>query len=111
MSEINKDIFYLIFEELRYDKNTLLSCLLVDKTSCEIVAPIIWKDPWKFLTKGKEKLLLNVIISHLPEKLKNDLRSQGINFLRNSYQRPLLDYVRFCRHLNLNEIDRIVTYS
>jgi len=33
-------------------------------------------------------------------------------FLTNSYQKPLLfDYIRFCKHLNLNEIQKIINTS
>jgi hypothetical protein len=87
---LNRDILYLISEELQDDENTLHSCLLVNKTWCEIIIPMIWKDPWKYLKDGKEESLLNVMISHL------------------SNQRPLFNYINFCKHLNLNKIQRII---
>src|ERR1051325_6602738 len=111
MPKTNRDILYLIFEELQYDKGTLYSCLFVNKTSCEIIIPIIWKDPWNYLKKGKEKLLLNVIISHLSDESKNNLKAQGVRLLNDSYQRPLFDYISLCRRLNLNELNRIITSS
>jgi hypothetical protein len=107
MTDLNRDILYIIFKRLQNDEKTLISCLSVNKTWCEVIIPILWKNPWKYLRK-KKKLLLNVIISHLSNETKNDLMSQGISFLIDCYQRPLFDYISFCRHLNLNIIKKIV---
>ncbi|RIA81212.1 hypothetical protein C1645_881730 [Glomus cerebriforme] len=107
MSKLNNDIIYLIFEKLQDDKKTLLLCLLVNKTWCEMIVPVLWRDPWKYLKNGNEKLLINVIISHLSSQLRNNL-SQEIDFLKNSYQKPLFDYISFCRHLKLYEIEKII---
>ncbi|GBC30857.2 hypothetical protein GLOIN_2v1777651 [Rhizophagus irregularis DAOM 181602=DAOM 197198] len=75
MSKLNRDVLYLIFEEFQDDENTLHSCLLVNKTWCEIIIPILWKNPWKNLKREKEKSLLNVIISHLSGESKNNLKN------------------------------------
>ncbi len=109
MPELIRDVLYLIFKELQDDDKTLCSCLLVNKTFCEIIIPILWKNPWKFIKKEKEKFLLNVIISHLSDESKNYLSQH--NFLINSYHRPLFDYINFCKHLNLNEIQRIINMT
>src|SRR5438046_1302425 len=61
MSKLYGDVLYLILQELQDDKITLHSCLLVNKTWCEMVIPILWKNPWKNLKRENEKLLLNVI--------------------------------------------------
>jgi len=52
MSNLNKDVLYLMFEELQNDEKTLYSCLLVSKTWCEVIIPILWKNPWKYDKKG-----------------------------------------------------------
>ncbi|RIA94149.1 hypothetical protein C1645_818433 [Glomus cerebriforme] len=96
-----------MFKEIQDDKKTFHSCVSVNKTWCETIIPILWKNPWKFLKREKEELLLNVIISHLSEESRKNL-SQSINFLKNSYQKPLFDYISFCRHLNINQIVRII---
>jgi hypothetical protein len=106
MSNLNRDIFYLIFEQLQDDKNTLCSCLLVNKTWCEIIIPILWKNPWKSLKKENERSLLSVIISHLSDVSKSKIRE--LDLLKNSYQRPSFDYISFCKHLNLDEIQKII---
>jgi hypothetical protein len=105
MSKLNRDIIYLILQELQNDKKSLFSCLTVNKTWSEIIIPILWKNPWKYLTKGNEILLLDIIISHLPDKLKNNLSKY---YKINSYQKPLFNYISYCKHLNLGEIDRLL---
>src|SRR6266498_2010612 len=105
MVNLNRDILYLIFKELQYDKKTLFLCLTINRTWCETIIPILWKNPWKCL-KGN-KLLLNVIISYLSDESRDNLKSQGVDFLTNPYKRPLFDYISFCRHLNLDKLNEI----
>ncbi|RIA84519.1 hypothetical protein C1645_879876 [Glomus cerebriforme] len=106
MLKLNRDVLYLIFKELEDDIRTLYLCLLVNKTWCNTIIPILWKNPWKYYLKTeKEKLLLDVIISHLSDKSKNYLRSLEIQILET---KPLFDYISYCKHLNLNEIIRII---
>src|SRR5437762_19178 len=44
----------------------------------------------------------------LIRRIKNNLKNQNINILTNSYQRPLFNYISFCKHLNLDEIQNII---
>ncbi|CAG8700425.1 14154_t:CDS:2 [Rhizophagus irregularis] len=79
-----------------------------------MIIPILWNNPWKYINKNcehrKKKLLLNIIISHLSNEIKNNLKDQGIDFLTtNSYQKPLLfNYINLCKHLNLEEIHKLI---
>ncbi|RIA95090.1 hypothetical protein C1645_873039 [Glomus cerebriforme] len=109
MSTLNRDVLYLIFKELKDDINTLYSCLLVDKIWFMTIISILWKNPWKFLNLKQKKLqFLNLIISHLSDELKNNLIQDGDYFFTNSYQKPLLNYINFCKHLNFNMIIDII---
>ncbi|RGB31511.1 hypothetical protein C1646_763989 [Rhizophagus diaphanus] len=108
MLKLNKDILYLIFEQLQNDKNTLYLCLTVNKIWCEIIVLILWKNPWKYLNDGKEKSLFNIITSHISAESKSNLNSKGIHFMMTQYRRPFFDYINLCKHLNLNEINRII---
>src|SRR5437763_837726 len=112
MERLNKDVLILILEELREDKNSLYSCLLVNKTLCEIIVLILWKNPWKYMNSGngKEEPLFNVIISHLSDESRNRLIGQGIN-LFNPYRRPLFNYISFCRNLSLCDLSHIIYTS
>jgi hypothetical protein len=108
MSKLYRDILYLIFKEMQYDKNYLASCLTVNKTWCEIVIPILWRNPWEHLTQKKERLLLKIIISYLSDETRNNL-SQHYNFFTNSYKKPLFNYISFCRYLDLEIIEKLLT--
>ncbi|CAG8742961.1 14119_t:CDS:1, partial [Rhizophagus irregularis] len=105
------DILYPIFEELQYDIKSLASCLRVNKTWCEIVIPILWRNPWEHLTFKKKKLLLNIIISHLSDEARTNLNQHFsfISFITKPHKRPLFNYISFCRHLNLEMIEHIVS--
>lgn len=61
MSNLNRNVPYMIFEKLQVDKNTLDPCLLVMK----LVVKQYSNFMGKFLKKENEVLLLSVIISHL----------------------------------------------
>ncbi|GES74688.1 hypothetical protein GLOIN_2v1777673 [Rhizophagus clarus] len=111
MSKLNRDILCLIFEELRDDNNALHRCISINKTCCGIIIPLLWSNPWKFLRDDweyRKKKLLKVIISHLSDKSKNNLKNQYSDLLTKSYQKPLFDYISFCRHLNLNELHKVI---
>ena len=75
MLKLNKDVLFLIFEELQNDKASLLSCLLVNRTWCEIIVLILWKNPWFYIKElEKKKSQFNVIISHLSNETKENFR-------------------------------------
>src|SRR5437016_4578165 len=98
MFKLNRDILYLMFKELQNHEETLFSYLTVNKTWCETIVPILWRNPWKYL-KGnefKKNLLLNIIISHLSDESRNNLKSQGVGPLTSLYQRPSFNYISFC---------------
>ncbi|RGB26758.1 hypothetical protein C1646_820215 [Rhizophagus diaphanus] len=111
MSKLNTDILYLISKELQNDKKTLFSLLLVNRNFCEIIVPILWKNPWKPLNYPYkiDKLLIKVIFSHLSKESRNKLKNLDLPI--NSYKKPFFNYINFCKHLdlnNLNAIDRII---
>src|SRR2546423_6069047 len=102
MSKLNKDVLFLIFKELQDDKNSLHSCLLVDKTWCEITIPILWKNPFKFrLTNNTKNVLFNVILLHLSKESKENLKNQEIDLFTETRQQPLFNYISFCKYLDL----------
>ncbi|GBC04757.1 hypothetical protein RclHR1_05850006 [Rhizophagus clarus] len=108
MTNLNGDVLHLIIEELRNDKKTLSSCLSVNRVCCEITVPILWNDPWKFLKlqKKNKKSLLKIIISHLSDESINNLSQQNLSI--NSYQKPLFNYISYCKHLNFNIIQKVI---
>ncbi|RGB43454.1 hypothetical protein C1646_737978 [Rhizophagus diaphanus] len=107
MVQLNRDIVLMILEQLKDDKPSLRCCLLVNRTWCEITAPMLWK------TLGRKRLpdnikikLFNVIISHLSEDSKGILKEQGID--TEDYGPPLFNYISLWRHLNLRLLDDMI---
>ena len=105
MSELNSDMLFLIFEELQYDRNSLFSCLLVNKTWCEVIIPMLWKKPWTN-SWDKGNSLFNVIISHLSNEAKENLRNQGIDLSALVQWKPLFNYVSFCNYIELSLLEQ-----
>src|SRR6266498_1633935 len=106
---LNKDILLLILEELQDDNKSLYSCLLVNRAWCETAVSILWKIPGRTHLTGKaESKLFNVILLHLSEESKDNLRNQGIDFFTETYQPPLFNYIGFWRHLNLQLLECMI---
>ncbi|RIA82753.1 hypothetical protein C1645_834883 [Glomus cerebriforme] len=109
MSKLNKDILFLLFEELQSDSKSLFSCLLVNRLWCETAIPILWKNPWNYDINYKNKSYLFAIIAfYLPISIKEFLMRQGINFPPILYQSLLFNYLSFCRGINVTIINSII---
>src|SRR5687767_9335537 len=101
MSKLNKDILFLLFEELQNDSKSLFSCLLVNKLWCETVIPILWRDPWRYednINYIKNNSLYRIITLSLPNDIKEFLTNQGIPI---SHQLLSFDYLSFCKSINV----------
>src|SRR6266542_57890 len=102
---LNKDVLFLIFKELQNDSKSLYSCLLVNRTWCKIAVPILWKKPLK-----AKSTLFDVIFLHLSEESRDILKNIGIdNIITETYRRPLFNYIKFWRYLNLSFIEKIIS--
>jgi hypothetical protein len=112
MTKINEDVLILILEELQYDKKTLYSCLLVNRTWCEKTVSILWR----FLGScnsidnvNSMNILFNVIIKHLSIESKDLLKNRGIELFREANQKkPLFDYISFLKCLDLQLLERML---
>jgi len=110
MFELNKDILFLIFKELQDDSKSLFSCLMANRLWCETVVTILWKNPWHYNINYKDKGYLFVIIaSYLSNDIKEFLTRQGIQLSSVSHKSLLFDYLSFCRSININNINAIIS--
>src|SRR5688572_8768520 len=111
MSKLNKDILFLIFEELQDDLKSLFSCLMVNRIWCETVIPVLWRNPWRYNINyiNKSYLLFTIFISCLPNDVKEFLINEGIQLPIISYQPLLFDYFSFCRSININIMNHIIS--
>src|SRR5438270_11985265 len=101
MNKLNIDCLVLIFNEM--EKNSLYSCLLVNKEWCNIVVPILWKKfswNWHSLygeVSNSEKRLFNTILSCLLLSSKQLLSDNGIKLPSAVLKGvPLFNYIGFC---------------
>src|SRR6266480_5383952 len=108
MPKLNKDIIFLILEELQNDRKSLYSCLMVNRTWCETTVPILWKNPLKFCPTKDKRKLFNVMLLYLSEESRDILRNQEIDIFAELHQRPLFNYISFWRYLNLNILENMI---
>src|ERR1044072_8083452 len=110
MSKLNEDILSLIFEELQDDSKTLFSCLMVNRIWCKTVVPVLWRNPWRYSINYRNRSYLFIIfIFYLPDNIKEFLTSKEIQLPPISYQSLLFDYLSFCRSINTNIMNCIVS--
>src|SRR3954466_14840246 len=103
MPKLNDDILYAILQELQDDKKTICSCLSI-YTLHKLAISIVWKDPWKYLKKGREESLLIVLISHIPDNSRDYLGPHLTILIK----KPLFDYVSHCKHLDLSKLEEVI---
>ncbi|PKC58446.1 hypothetical protein RhiirA1_541068 [Rhizophagus irregularis] len=107
MSKLNKDILFLIFEELQDDSTLLFSCLMVNRIWCETVIPILWRKPWHYAIDYHKKFSLHSILtSYLSNDIKEFLTKKGIQI---SGQSLAFDYLSFCRSIDIKIINDIIS--
>ncbi|PKY60454.1 hypothetical protein RhiirA4_484173 [Rhizophagus irregularis] len=123
---LNEDVLSQIFEELKDDKNSLYSCLLVNRLWCAITVPILWRNPnyhYYFLPSvliyrtsdsfhyySKLRKLFNTILLHLSEESRDILKNQGIN-IDEKYKHPLFNYINYWKYLNFLIIQDLIYAS
>src|ERR1044072_6435691 len=84
-----------IFDHLE-DKNTIHSCLLVNRLWCEVSIRILWKSIWNYHT----------LIACLPKESKEILDENNIIISTPTSNPPLFNYVTFIKRLSIDEIDK-----
>ncbi|GES75929.1 hypothetical protein GLOIN_2v1870025 [Rhizophagus clarus] len=89
MSKLNKDILFLIFEELQEDSKSLFSCLMVNK---------FCKSP-----------LFIIFSYYLFDDIKEFITEQGIQLIPIIHKSLLFDYLSFCKSINVNTIRSIIS--
>src|ERR1051325_7360981 len=110
MSKLNKDILFLLFEELQDDSRSLYSCLLINRLWCETAISVLWKNPWNYSIDYCDKSSLYYILtSYLPDDIKEFLTRQKIQFPPTSRQSLLFDYLSLCRSMNVYVINKIIS--
>ncbi|GBB90421.1 hypothetical protein RclHR1_17380003 [Rhizophagus clarus] len=103
-----------IIEHLEKDKNTLHSCLLVNRLWCKISVRILWKDVWDYKdiyqqrSLGMATSILSTLVACLPNKSKENLHKNEITISTPTSKSPLFNYASFCQVLLICEIIKMV---
>ncbi|GES98921.1 hypothetical protein GLOIN_2v1810914 [Rhizophagus clarus] len=110
MERLNIDCLILIFNELRTDKKSLHSCLLVNREWCHLIVPILWrKHPWFTTDRKESEKLINIIISHLSTSSRQLLFENNISLPSTILSKPLtFNYVSFCKFPGAQHINNII---
>ncbi|PKK62689.1 hypothetical protein RhiirC2_789992 [Rhizophagus irregularis] len=100
MSKLPADCLFEIFEFLANDKESLYSCLLVNKLWSTISVRILWRDSTNYNFQT-----LKTLIKCLPNKSKEIISKTEIDFSI-SISKPMFNYPSFCKILLICEIHR-----
>jgi hypothetical protein len=110
MSELNKDVLFLILEELQDDSKSLFSCLMINKLWCETVVPILWRNPWCYnINYSNKKYLFATLSFYLSDDIKEFLIRQGIQLHSVLSKSLLFDYISFCKSINIKVMNIIIS--
>ncbi|RIB22359.1 hypothetical protein C2G38_2072335 [Gigaspora rosea] len=109
MISLPSDCLYQIFQHFKDDSKTLHSCLLSNRSCCELIIPILWADPWKLILKKKSTSgcrfsfisLLSTLLSSLPFESKRILRKKKVLCASHA---TFFNYAIYCRSLNFDGI-------
>jgi hypothetical protein len=80
MSKLNKDVIFLVLKEFSNNRKFLHPCLLVNRTWCETAVPILWSNPY-CRTDNAKNILFNVILLHLSEESRENLKVKKLTIL------------------------------
>jgi hypothetical protein len=109
MAQLNKDILFLVCEELQEDSKSLFSCLMINRLWCEVAVPILWRDPWCYAINYYNKSsLYSIFTSYLSDDTKECLTKQGIQLPSISHKSLCFDYLSFCRSFSVPVLNTII---
>src|SRR5581483_8219299 len=103
MSKLPVDCLNEIFEYLEDDRITLYSCLLVNRSWCEVSVRIYWKDVWNYGISN-----FSALIACLPNESKEILSKNGITISIPISKSPTFNYVSFCKVLSINRLRYLI---
>ncbi|PKY48267.1 hypothetical protein RhiirA4_463822 [Rhizophagus irregularis] len=115
MIQLPSDCLEEIFEHLEQDRNTLYSCLLVNRLWCESSVRILWRDIWKFtnitntiLRQRISNKIFNILIKFLSNETKEKLLKNEILIPNIKTKKPIFNYPSYCKVISIREIIQII---
>ncbi|CAG8477329.1 10238_t:CDS:1 [Cetraspora pellucida] len=102
------DVINIIFEYLPFSSR--FNCL-VNRSWCRLMIPILWRSPFKWISKrglnDKYIYLIRTYLSCLDPVTKANLRQAGIKLPRNPKQ-PLFRYHQYLKEFNFRDIQTCI---
>ncbi|CAG8496764.1 13871_t:CDS:1 [Acaulospora colombiana] len=129
VSEFPLDVLSEIFENLWDENVTLFNCLLVNHSWCEVVVPILWRNPLKDLykknrnelsimmqhgynqilhTKKNLSYLLRTLLQCLSSESKDLLFKNGYELSDEVFRQPRFDYASYCRYISTADVSVLI---
>jgi hypothetical protein len=99
LNEILSEIFMFNIDEPKF----LFTCLLVNKTWCQNVVPILWVSPFHSLLNSIKnyEFCSKVLITTYISCLHLNIESSSNNLKNSDSHTPMFNYPTFIRHLSL----------
>ncbi|CAG8691645.1 10410_t:CDS:2, partial [Ambispora leptoticha] len=95
-------LFLGLKERQRVNLQSLYSCLCVSKQWCNIVAPLLWDQPFSYIDYQSDSdrlMLVNVYLGSISQSERENIEATGITFPKNLRQ-PYLDYPSYLKNLH-----------
>src|SRR5205809_7088503 len=103
MSQLPTDCLNDIFEYLEDDQFTLYSCILVNRSWCEVSVRIFWRNVLNYSISN-----FNTLIACLPNESKEILYECGIIISTPTSKSPTFNYASFCKILSINRVHYMI---
>src|SRR4051794_27273751 len=96
-----------VFIHLLYNKSSLFNCLLVNRSWCRQVVPLLWSRTFCKLRWKPSSHLIQTYISCMTKEEKSFFTNLEI-ILPESIPTPLFNYVKYLRKFNYQELSNYV---
>src|SRR3954454_17192148 len=108
-SSFPDEILHKIFQHLAKDIRTLYSCIQVNRFFCKLLIPYLWRNP---MPNTYSSIRIEVFIYFFEEEDKKPLkRHYELDiFNKEKPYRPLFNYVRYLKILDLRGVRRAIFY-
>ncbi|CAJ0888285.1 17574_t:CDS:2 [Entrophospora sp. SA101] len=120
--KLTGDCLRIVLKELEEDKDTLYSCLLVNKLWCELTVEVLWSQPFRITRSSPSSKLIEIYMRFLSaeqiQKIKQETGTLLINeeeynddydYFGATVFLPMFDYPIFLK--NLSYLDLYISVS
>ncbi|CAG8456584.1 1613_t:CDS:1 [Acaulospora colombiana] len=98
-----------IAENFHNNRQSLRSCLLINRHWCRNIVPILWRDPFRSIPLVSSIHLINSYLQCCSNKELDEILSGSSDFIRSSNV-PCFDYPQYLRTLNVSRIGAAVRH-